>query len=38
MIYIFVLVRLTFRHNIQAFVFFVRGMLVNTHAEKLILS
>ena len=38
MIYIFVFVKLTFRHNIQAFVFFVRGMLVNTQAEKVILS
>lgn len=36
MIYIFVLAKLTFRHNIQAFVFFVRGMLLNTHAEKAI--
>lgn len=38
MIYILVLVRLKFRHNIQVSVFFVRGMLVNTHADIAILS
>lgn len=37
-IYIFVPVRLKFRYNLQVFIIFVHGMLVNTYAEIEILS